>query len=257
MGGLVTGIMLSRPLASFLASRWDWRAIFIVSAVAMLGLLVLLSRALPTWKPRPGRSYPATLASTARLMMTVRPLQRRAAYQGTLFAVFNMFWTAGPLMLRDRFGFGKVGIAVFALAGAAGALTAPVAGKIADRGGGKIGTGTAMLSGAVAMAITAWAQNIGSVIVLAGAAILLDGAVQANQVFGQRVVQSIDAEARGRLNAAYMTVLFLCGAAGSTLGSVTYFHGGWRLTAGVGAALALVIFLVFLTEQREPRRSDR
>ena len=32
MGGLVTGIMLSRPLASFLAGLWGWRSIFLLSA---------------------------------------------------------------------------------------------------------------------------------------------------------------------------------------------------------------------------------
>ena len=105
MGGLVTGIMLSRPLASFLTGHWGWRAIFLLSAAVMLGLLALLVWKLPGWKPQRSRGYLATLRSTLRLLATVRPLQRRAAYQGTLFAVFNLFWTAVPLMLHDRFGF--------------------------------------------------------------------------------------------------------------------------------------------------------
>jgi predicted MFS family arabinose efflux permease len=248
MGGLVTGIMLSRPLASFLAGHFGWRAIFIVSAVVMVGLLALLSLCLPTWKPHPSRGYGATLLSTLRLLATVRPLQRRAAYQGILFAVFNLFWTGAPLMLRDRLGFGDLGIAAFALVGAAGALTAPVAGRFADRGGAKLGTAVVLLSASFALLISGWGQAESSIAILVIAALVLDGGVQANQVFGQRIIQSIDPAARGRLNAGYMTVIFLCGAGGSALGSLTYYHGGWWLTALVGAVMSLAGFGLFLSE---------
>ena len=253
MGGLVTGIMLSRPLASFLAGLWGWRSIFLLSAAVMLGLLGLLWWRLPAWKPHPGRSYGATLRSILSLLATVRPLQRRAAYQGTLFAVFNMFWTAAPLMLHERFGFDKIEIAAFALAGAAGAFTAPLAGRAADRGFSTRGTGLVLCCAAFALLVSGWGQALASVAIIVVAALILDGAVQANQVFGQRIVQSIDANARGRLNAAYMTVIFICGAIGSALGSLTYYHGGWWLTASVGILLPLVIFSVFLTER--PARS--
>ena len=253
MGGLVAGIMLSRPLASFLTAHWGWRAVFILSAVVMLGTLLLLARALPRWQPQPSQNYAATLRSTLRLLATSRPLQRRAAYQGTLFAVFNLFWTAVPLMLHIRFGMGQVGIAAFALAGAAGALSAPLAGMVADRGGSRFGTGLALLCAAIALMFSGWGQEAGSVLILVVAAIILDAATQANQVFGQRIIQSLDPKARGRLNAAYMTVIFICGAIGSALGSLTYYHGGWWLTALVGTCMALVILCVFATELRSRR----
>ena len=250
MGGLVTGIMLSRPLASFLTGHWGWRAIFLLSAAVMLGLLALLVWKLPSWKPQRSRGYLATLRSTLRLLATVRPLQRRAAYQGTLFAVFNLFWTAVPLMLHDRFGFDSTEIAAFALAGAAGALAAPLAGCAADRGLSRRGTGLVLCCAALAFLISGWGQAASSVATMVVAALFLDGSVQANQVFGQRVVQSIDPKARGRLNAGYMTVIFICGAIGSALGSLTYYHGGWWLAAAVGALMPLAIFAVFLTEYR-------
>jgi predicted MFS family arabinose efflux permease len=252
MGGLVTGIMLSRPLSNFLTAHWGWRAVFALSAVVMSGTWLLLARSLPAYQPQPGRGYGATLASTLRLLATVRPLQRRAAYQGTMFAVFNLFWTGAPLLLRTRFGWGEVGIAAFALAGAAGAFSAPLAGRAADRGVSQVGTGLVLLCAALAMAVSGWGQAQGSILVLAVAAIILDASVQANQVFGQRIVQGIDARARGRLNAAYMTVIFLCGAGGSALGSLTYYRGGWGLTAAVGTLMALAMFAVFATEYLKP-----
>lgn len=251
MGGLVTGIMLSRPLASFLADHGGWRSIFGLSAAVMSILLILLALYLPAWKPKSERSYGATLRSTLNLLVTVRPLQRRAAYQGTLFGTFNMFWTGAPLLLHDRFGFSKTAIAAFALAGAAGALSAPIAGRAADRGKSRIGTGLVLLAAAVALLISGWGASALLVPLLVGAALLLDAAVQANQVLGQRIVQSIDPQARGRLNAAYMTVLFLCGALGSALGSLTYYHGGWWMTAGLGAVMVLAVFGFFLTEPRD------
>ncbi|WP_416260278.1 MFS transporter [Gibbsiella quercinecans] len=254
MCGLVAGIMLSRPLASFLTAYWGWRSVFIFSAVVMFCTLLLLARSLPEWRPRPSRGYAATLRSMLCLLATSRPLQRRAAYQGTMFAVFNMFWTAGPLMLHVRFDMGQVGISAFALAGAAGALSAPLAGKIADRGGSRLGTGLALLCAALAMLISEWGEAVGSLLILVAAAIILDAATQANQVFGLRTIQSLDAEARGRLNAAYMTVIFLCGAMGSALGSMTYYYGGWLTTSLTGAALVLFILGIFTTEVRAPRK---
>lgn len=253
MGGLVTGIMLSRPLASFLTAHWGWRSVFMVSAVVMSCTFLLLAKALPRWQPAPSQSYVATLRSTLTLLASSRPLQRRAAYQGTLFAIFNLFWTAAPLMLHTRFGMGQTGIAAFALAGAAGACSAPIAGIAADRGKSKIGTGIVMLCASLAFLISGIGQAWGSVLILVAAAIILDASTQANQVFGQRVIQSLDAKARGRLNSAYMTCIFLCGAIGSALGSLTYYQGGWWLSASIGAFMAFAILCVFLTEYRGRR----
>lgn len=250
MGGLITGIMLSRPLASLLTAHYGWRAVFVFSAGLMLVIFALLLRLLPRRQPKGGMGYGALLASTLQLLATSRPLQRRAAYQGFLFAVFNLFWTGAPLMLHDRFGFGQQHIAMFALAGAGGALIAPVAGRAADRGLVRAATGVAMLGAMISLLVTGWATAAGSLLVLTLATVALDAAVQTNHIVGQRVVYSISAEARGRLNAAYMTVIFLCGAAGSALGSLTYFGGGWWLTATVGAALSALILLVFATEYR-------
>ena len=61
-------------------------------------------------------------------------------------------------------------------------------------------------------------------------AIIIDAAVQANQVVSQRIIFSVAAEVRGRVNALYMTITFIGGALGSLLGTVTYFRGGWTAT---------------------------
>jgi predicted MFS family arabinose efflux permease len=70
-------------------------------------------------------------------------------------------------------------------------------------------------------------------------------------VLCQRAVLAISTEASGRLNAVYMTALFLSGAIGSALGGLTFASGGWPLTvaAGVGVSGAALLLFVF-----EPRR---
>jgi predicted MFS family arabinose efflux permease len=253
MGGLITGIMLARPLANGLAAIAGWRAIFGVSALAMAALALLLARTLPTRKPQPGLHYGQILASSLQLLVHTPAIRRRTAYQAAMFACFNLFWTAVPLLLAQRFGLGQWGIALFALAGAGGALSAPIAGRLGDRGYLRIGTAVALGSATLAFAIAGWAAAAHALIILAAAAVLLDAATQMNQVLGQRILYSIAPQARGRINAVYMTVVFLAGAAGSTLASISLDRGGWTATAWVGGAIAAAALLLFLTEPRSAR----
>lgn len=250
MAGLITGIMLARPLASGLASVDGWRAIFAVSAVAMVALALVLAKMLPERRPSPGLGYGQILASSFRLLARTPAIRRRTAYQATMFAIFNLFWTAVPLVLANQFGLGQGGIALFALAGAGGALTAPIAGRLGDRGYIRMGTAIALGSAILACLVAGWAGGAHMLIVLALAAVLLDAATQLNQVLGQRVIYSIAPEARGRINAIYMTIVFLGGAAGSMLASFSLYHGGWTATMAVGGVLAVAAFALFLTEPR-------
>jgi len=250
MGGLITGIMLARPLANGLAAVAGWRAIFGVSAVAMALLALLIARTVPAWRPRPTLSYGGLLRSGLSLLVHTPAIRRRTAYQATMFAVFNLFWTTVPLLLAQRFGLGQMGIALFALAGAGGALAAPIAGRLGDRGHIRAGTAGALAAAILAFLLAGWAGAAHALILLAVAAVILDAATQMNQVLGQRVLFSIAPEARGRINSVYMTMVFLAGALGSTLATISYDHGGWTATATVGAVLTAAAFLLFLTERR-------
>ena len=248
MGGLVTGIMLARPAASFLAASFGWRAIFWVSAVGMVVLGGVLFRMLPERRPRTGLHYGQILMSTVSLLVREPVIRRRAAYQATLFATFHLFWTATPLFLAQRFGFGQRGIALVALAGAGGALAAPIAGRLADRGYIRAGTIGAFLSAIGAFLVAGWSGAAGMLIVLGLGAIVLDGATQFNQVISQRVIYAIAPEARGRITSIFMTTVFIGGAIGSSVAPLTFIRGGWLATMLTGAAAVSAAFLLFLTE---------
>lgn len=253
MSGLMLGIMLARPVSSLIAQIASWHAVFFVSAGAMVLLAMVLGMALPPRKPVSTLSYGRLLASMAHLARTTPVLQRRALYQACLFAAFSLFWTTVPLLLAGpRFGLSQGGIAMFALAGAAGAIASPIAGRMADKGWTRPATALATLAVACAFLVTHFGSNgspsaLGALVV---AGILLDFGVTTNLVLGQRAIFVLGAEYRSRLNGLYMATFFAGGAIGSALGALAFTHGGWALASWLGFALPIAALLYFMTERR-------
>jgi predicted MFS family arabinose efflux permease len=180
-------------------------------------------------------------------------LRRRAAYQACLFAGFSLFWTTVPLLLAGpEFGLGQRGIALFPLVGVAGAIAAPIAGRLADRGLMRPVTAIALTLVALAFLMSRVGQHGSqlSLVVLTTAAIVLDFGVSACLVVGQRAIYSLGAEYRSRLNGLFMAIFFGGGAIGSAVGAWAYASGGWSLACWIGFAMPLAAFVYFLTERR-------
>jgi predicted MFS family arabinose efflux permease len=178
-------------------------------------------------------------------------LRRRALYQASLFGVFNLFWTTVPLVLAGpAFHLSQTGIAVFALVGAAGAVSAPLAGRVADRGWTRPATAVGMLltSGGFALTLLAAPGSPLSLAAFVAAAIAIDFGVQGNVVLGYRALFMLGAEHRSRLNGLYMTTFFLAGAAGSAVGTWAYAHGGWTLAAMIGGSFPMLALIYLATE---------
>jgi predicted MFS family arabinose efflux permease len=260
MAGLLSGIMLSRPLALFVAASFGWRAVFWTSTALMLGVGALLLRMMPRYRPRAGMHYGQILASTAGMLVRFPAVRWRALYQALMFMAFNLFWTTAPLMLAQRLHLGAREIGLFALAGAGGALAAPIAGKLADHGRGELITGAAMVSLGAAFLATGWAAAAGSVALLVVLAVVIDAAVQTCQITGQRIIFAVQPEMRGRVNAIYMTLVFVGGALGSFLGAWIYAAGGWpsvAIAGGlIGAALIAAFALQHLTAGKRPNLAE-
>lgn len=254
MSGLLLGIMFARPVASFITSLWGWRIVFGGSAVVILLLALLLSRALPERRPAPAVKYGDLIVSLGTLLKQTPVLRRRALYQACLFGTFSLFWTSVPLQLADEFGMSQQGIAWFALAGVGGAVAAPIAGRLADKGWSRPLTGLAMLTAVVSFGVIHFfrGHSTASLALLVAAAILLDMAVSGNLVLGQRAVYALGNEARGRLNGLFMAIFFVGGAIGSSLGGWSYAYGGWSLTSLIGMALPFLALLYSFTEKEKP-----
>nr|WP_265290008.1 MFS transporter [Verminephrobacter eiseniae] len=252
MSGLMLGIMLARPVASFITQLSSWHVVFMLSGSAMAVLALLLGWMLPQRVPTSRLRYVDLLASMGRIATTTPLLRRRALYHACLFGAFSLFWTTTPLLLTESFHLSQGEIALFALAGVAGAIAAPIAGRVADRGWTRIATLAAMLAVAGSFLMTLIGEP-GSHLRLAFlvvAAVVLDFGVSANMTLGQRAIFGLDPALRARLNGLYMTTFFIGGALGSGLGGWAYAEAGWWLTCCIGFALPVLALLYFTTEPR-------
>jgi predicted MFS family arabinose efflux permease len=84
--------------------------------------------------------------------------------------------------------------------------------------------------------------------------VLLDFAVQLSMVLGQREVYALDPHSRARLNAVYMTSIFLGGALGSLLASPLYERLGWGSFVCLAALVPAVAAVLFFTRLFSSRK---
>ncbi len=248
MGGLLLGILLARPIASLVADHFGWRAVFGSAAVVMIGISVVLATTMPRRLPDHRASYGQLLFSLWTLLRTQPVLRQRAFYQACMFATFSLFWTAVPLELSRNHGLSQTQIAIFALIGAIGAIAAPISGRLADAGYTRIASLGALLFGALSF-LPGLVHPAYSVIGLAITGVVLDFCVQTSMVLGQRTVYALDAASRSRLNALYMTSIFIGGAIGSAIASPLFDHGGWSWVLIAGTTLPLIALLAFLRDR--------
>lgn len=240
--------MLARPFSSYVAATLGWRAVFYISAGMMFALMLLLLRALPQRRPVTALAYGRILQSLPRLVARTPLLRRRAFYQAMMFAAFNIFWTGSPLLLAHEFGLGQRGIALFTLAAAAGALAAPIAGRLADRGLTRPATGWALVSAAVACLIAVAGGAEHSLVLLIIAALVLDAAVQVCQVLSLRSLYMLAPQLRGRLNGVFIALAFVGGATGSGLAPAVYTFHGWSTLVNISAAFVLAALVLYMGE---------
>jgi predicted MFS family arabinose efflux permease len=248
--GLMLGIMLARPFASFVTQISSWHVVFFVACAAMAALATVLALVLPPRRPGARLHYGRLLGSMGHLIWTTPVLRRRGLYQACLFGAFSLFWTTAPLLLAGPFHLSQGSIALFALVGVAGAIAAPIAGRLADRGLTKIATAVAMACVAAAFLVSQVAQTETpfAIVILLVAAVVLDFGMSANLTLGQRAIFALGSDYRGRLNGLYLTILYIGGAIGSAVGGWAYARGGWSLTCWIGLAFAAAALAYFATE---------
>lgn len=243
MTGLLLGILLSRVAAGSLAALAGWRAVYAVAAAVVALLIPLLWRSLPRFVPATSAGYGSLLASMAGLWVKYPALRRAAWAQGLLSVAFSAFWSTLALVLAGpEFGQGSAVAGAFGLAGAVGALAAPLAGGLAD----KRGPQTVIRAGAllVFLAFAVQAVAPASLWLLVAVAVVFDLGVQAALVSHQSVIYGLDAGARSRLNAVLVSVMFVGMAGGSALGSALLASVGWRAVPVLGAVAALGALVV-------------
>ncbi|MCK8780431.1 MFS transporter [Rhizobium sp. NTR19] len=253
VSGLMIGIMMARPVSSFIAEFTSWHLVFFLSAGVMILIGLTLALRLPQRMPQTRLSYPALIGSMIKLYRTQPVLRRRAFYQTMQFTAFSVFWTVTPLVLAGpAFQLSQAGIALFALAGVAGAIASPIAGRLADRDLGKPATlfGIALVAVAFLMTHLAPEGSTAALALMTLGAILLDFGVTMTLVISQRAIYGLGADLRNRLNGLFMATFFLGGAVGSAVGAWAFAEGGWLFASAIGTVLPMLAFAYFLTEKR-------
>lgn len=244
MSGLLLGILLARTAAGYLAELGGWRTPFRVAAVAMAVLAFVLWRALPGDDPRDRHSYLRVLASVPRLLREEPVILLRSVYGAAAFGAFNALWTPLAFLLSGPpYHYATSTIGLFGLLGVAGALTASLAGRFADRGGATVMTVvTAVLMLVTWLPIGLGRHSLGALVL---GIIVLDFAVQGLHITNQSIIYARRPEARSRITSAYMSLYFVGGVIGSVAASAAYSAGGWGASSLVGAGFGAVTVILW------------
>ena len=245
--GIVLGILLARTVSGIVTDLVGWRAVYLMACVACLAIACCLARATPQLRTQ--LTYGALLRSTISLGRET--LFRESALRAFfIFGSFSTLWSSIALPLTSR-SLSHTEIGAFGLIGAAGALAAGPAGRLADRGRGRPVT----IAASVLLA-TSWPVIAsGSLVGLAIGAILLDLAVQAIHVTNQSMIYR--PELGSRLIGGYMVFYSLGSGLGAIASTALYERAGWSAVCLLGAAFGAGSLVTSVRGYRRSARASR
>lgn len=251
MSGLLIGILLARTFAGLLAEWGGWRSVYVVAAMLMATFSVACYRMLPRIAPTSQTTYRALYLSILHLFRD-EPVLRRRGFLGMLsYGVFGILWTSMAFMLANRFHYNEGVIGLFGLFGAVGAVAAKFAGRIADKGWARLGTGFFTLATLASWILLYEGQF--SIWYFAFGVVLVDLGIQGAHISNQSEIYRLHPEKRSRLTTGYMSCYFLGGAMGSAGSATAYSIAGWNGVCAIGAAVSLLGLLFWAaTELRLP-----
>jgi Arabinose efflux permease len=238
--GIVIGILLARTFSGTLEDIAGWRSVYIVTAVIMVCMAYLFRTVTPAVRRPPRQNtYVGMLRSMKDLFIQIPLLRIRGLLAFFIFSDFSILWSSMVLpMSSPPLSFSHSVIGLFGLAGAAGALAARSAGRLADRGLGQRTTGIALF-----LLLFSWLP-IGllqhSMWLFIIGVIMLDFAVQAVHVTNQSMILSVRPEAGSRLTAGYMIFYSLGSAAGAAASTWIYSWAGWFGVCILGALVGMI-----------------
>jgi predicted MFS family arabinose efflux permease len=256
MTGLLLGILLARTFAGWVSGIHGWRWVFVVAAVMNAAFVPLMWKVMPKLPPKQKLHYSDAMKSLWTLFRT-QPLLRESSIIGALvFASFSCFWTTLAFLLHSHYGLGAGVAGTFGVVGAAGAMVAPLAGRLADKHGSRwvISVGMALLAASYFLLWGGEPLHVSTTLHLVGLVIgvvVLDMGAQMTQVANQTRIFGLVPGARSRLNTVYMTVYFTGAAIGSALATVAWVHWKWNGVCGLALSFIALAGLRHATGNRD------
>lgn len=261
MGGLLIGILLSRTFAGVIAGLGGWRTVYAIAAVFMALTALMLRRALPDHGRQLTISYKEQLRGVLDIARAEPVLRWRSLIAACGFGSFGVFWTTVTFLLAGpQYRFSQVDIGLFALVGAAGAVTAMVGGRVLDKRPELrwpvTGAALALLAASYIL-IGLGGAHLGAagLIALVIGVLLMDACVQGAHVINQSVIYDLLPQARSRLTTVYITTMFAGGALGSAVGAQAYARWGWTGATLAAAAFPVCGLLCWLASRRHESAS--
>lgn len=244
MSGLLIGILLSRTVSGVIGQHLGWRAMFWIAGGLSFTMMLTMLFSFPQSKPNFTGSYGDLMRSLVTLIKE-QPLLREAALINACgFAVFGLFWTTSVFLLSNPpYNFTSDLIGLMGLAAAAGALGAPLIGRIADKKNPRIAIGYG-LACILAGYIVFWFFRHNIVGLIAGI-ILLDLGLQGVHVSNQTRIYALLPEARNRMNTVFMTMSFIGTSLGSGIGLWVWDLAKWSGVCVAGIGLVLLAIVVY------------
>lgn len=244
MSGLLIGILASRAVSGSIGYLWGWRAVYQGAAGLCLLLLVLMAKRFPSSKPAFTGNYRQLMSSMLAYVKTQPVLREASIINFLAFAILSAFWTTMVLFLANPpFNLQTLQIGLFGIAGAAGALAAPLVGRLSDGGNPRqnllIGLSLQLLS-----ILTFYFTGNHLYLFVLGI-ILIDIGQQAIHVTNQTRIYALVPEARNRLNTVFMSVSFVGASCGSAIGLYLWDLGKWPLFCLGTASVIILNMLIY------------
>lgn len=237
MGGLLLGVLGARTISGAIGQLLGWRSVYVMAAVLMVGLAITMLFTLPHLVAKNKISYGELLISLVKLLREQPLLRQSSLIGGSMFGAFSVLWTVLAFRLaQGPYHYGSAVVGLFGLVGVAGALIAPVAGRIADKRGPSFMIGIGISITFISYVIMLFGDGLLLLLILG--VLLLDFGVQASQISNQARIYSLVPTARSRINSVYMVAYFIGGSLGSFLATLTF--GLWQWMGACMTAFAFV-----------------
>nr|WP_121269347.1 MFS transporter [Pedobacter schmidteae] len=239
MSGLLIGILASRALSGSIGFLWGWRTMYFIAAGICGMLLLLMANRFPQSKPTFNGNYRTLMLSMWHYIKTQPVLREASIINFLAFAILSAFWTTMVLFLANPpFNFQTLEIGLFGIAGAAGALAAPLVGKLSSGQNPRRNLLTGLLL--QLLSIAAFYFTGSHLYLFIAGIILIDIGQQAIHVTNQTRIYTLVPEARNRLNTIFMSVSFVGASVGSAFGLWLWEIGQWPLFC-LGTTLVVIL----------------
>lgn len=242
--GLLIGILASRSISGSVGFLWGWRTMYFIAAGICALLMMLMAKRFPLSLPSFKGTYRELMASMWHYVKTEPVLREASMINFLAFGVLSAFWTTMVLFLANPpFNFQTMQIGLFGIAGAAGALAAPLVGKLSSGHNPRrnifIGLVLQLIS------IVAFYFTGSHLFLFITGIILIDIGQQAIHVTNQTRIYALIPEARNRLNTVFMSVSFVGAAVGSAIGLWLWDQGQWPLFCFGTTAIILLNICIY------------